>query len=443
MLTLNERFEYLAYILDLLQDTASTNEKREIIDVILPEVKADFDTCISILSGEIKFGYKYEFHDLYLSFNSYFDNNEHTITDVFNYLLEPITQKDLSMDNIKLHVQKTLTWCNFLEPIINRTMKIGIGKSVLPSSDISAMLAKKFELDRLPSLDTNGYYLTEKLDGNRCIARFNGTKWVFTSRNGKLMHVDFNMGGMPKHYVYDGEVLSIAQSKRSNEIYKHIVTNAYISDSTPNAFSSTSGLINRHTTNKKLVYNIFDLMLPSFKYHERRYMLNAICPESSDIRILPIIGFVDKLSNLGDACYDLLNTITNKGAEGVMINLGSAYYEHKRTNSLLKFKKVNTMDMLVYDIIEGGGKYENMVGALIAETFREDGTTVICKIGSGLSDDQRLDWMLHPEKIVNKIVEVSYFELCQSKESSDSNTYSLRFPRLKGLRKEKTETSEF
>ena len=47
-----------------------------------------------------------------------------------------------------------------------------------------------------------------------------------------------------------------------------------------------------------------------------------------------------------------------------MLNTARGLYQHKRTNDLLKFKKVQTVDLYVVGIVEGTGKYEGMVGSL-------------------------------------------------------------------------------
>ena len=48
------------------------------------------------------------------------------------------------------------------------------------------------------------------------------------------------------------------------------------------------------------------------------------------------------------------------------------------------------------------------------------------KVGSGLTDAQRIEWKNNPEKIIDKIVKIKYFE-----ETVDQNgEISLRFPIL-------------
>ena len=125
-----------------------------------------------------------------------------------------------------------------------------------------------------------------------------------------------------------------------------------------------------------------------------------------------------------------------------MINCCNAVYSHARTSDLLKLKKSQRVDLKVVDFEYGNGKYIGEIGALICEGYFENGEHIVCKVGSGLSDEQRHVWSLHPDKIIGKIVEVEYFGKSQNAYSYDT-TYSLRFPRLKKVREDKTEVSNY
>ena len=358
-------------------------------------------------------------------------------------MLTPAREKDLSMENIAAYVSLTTKWHDFFEPIVNRTLRLGIGESLIEKSIIAPMLAKKFEGDVKFAKD--GYFVTEKLDGNRCIASWDGVKWNFTSRNGKEMHVNFDMSGMDKRYVYDGEVLSPLQTNNSRKLEAMIFGRGdcdFKSDETN--FNYTSGMINRHTTDKKLVYNVFDIVDTNSSYVDRRLELEKfnVIDTGPDVRIVPVLAHYKTADDLKTDVWRLLNKVTDTGAEGLMINLANSNYLNKRTDQLLKLKKVYTMDMKVTDWSYGTGKYENMLGNLYCEAVFE-GKLVSCCVGTGISDEQRWKWALSPEEIVGKIVEVSYFSLSQEAINKGTNKYSLRFPRLKRVRTDKNETSQY
>ena len=413
------------------------NEKRDIVNNIPNELREDFDFIIGCLNGIYKFGYTYEpvkpCGDV--------RNENNTVKDVLEFLLEPVKMHNLTQSNIARYTSQVYPWRHFFEPIINRTLKLGIGKSVLPKDGLSAMLAKKYE--GKVKYSKGGYFVTEKLDGNRCIARYDGTKWVFTSRNGKPMHVNFDMSGLPKEYIYDGEILAPQQVTMSNAIYDMIVNGEGEARKFEGVFNKTSGLINQHTLNKQLIYNILDIMTDDVNYVDRRLELDNIgkFELSNDVRILPCLARFDNDVDLRANLGYLLNKVVDVGGEGLMINTGSGKYLHKRTDELLKFKMVKTMDMKVTDFYYGTGKYEGMVGGITCEAETPDGKRIFCNVGSGLSDEDRLNWVLNPNRIRGKIVEVAYFDISQSSEDKGTNRYSLRFPRLKKVRYDKYETS--
>lgn len=432
-MTLSERIEKMQTIFDALQMVSSRNAKQDIINLIEPELKDDFNFCLEVLAGKHKLGYTYRYVPYWAT-----DTNFYTIRDVYEYLQTPLKIHDLSEPCIMIYLSSTSIWADFLEPLCNRKFRLGIGRSILPKEETAPMLAKKYE-GILP-VDYDGWYITEKLDGNRCIAYFDGEEWQFVSRNGKRMNVEFDMSGLPEELVYDGEVISPKQFEMSNYIHYSILTGNKV-NKIDTDFNSTSGLINRHTTDKSLVYMIFDVQ-DSAPYKVRRQLLDHLTPTANNVAILPTLAIANNTLKIN--IDEILDKVVSIGGEGIMLNSASAPYRNKRTNELLKYKQVQTMDMLVVDTYEGTGKYEGMCGGLtciIVPTTDVD-KIVTCDVGSGLSDAQRLEWR-DKSKIVGKIVEIAYFSLSQNANDKGTDRYSLRFPRLKKVREDKITTSEF
>ena len=437
---LSERCAYFTYFFEKLTCTNSPILKRKMIEDIPTELRDDFTYIVEVLTGKHKFGYTYY---VLPALAGDVRNENNTIRDILEFLQEPRKQGDLSDANILRYCNATYPWQYFFEPIVNRKLKLGIGNSILPKDGLAPMLAKKYE--GKVKYDPRGYILTEKLDGNRCIASYEDDHWVFRSRNGKLMHVDFDMGDLPKEFVYDGEVMSRSQTVASIKVNANLQIEGTDCTVYGNEFSLTSGMINRHTGEKDLIYNIFDIMLDEIPYIDRRMELNKIadsCELSNDIRILPVIT-TSGIDTLESVASNFLHRICNMGGEGLMINLASATYSHKRTDQLLKFKQVQSMDMRVIDVQEGNGKYTGLIGAIWCECETADGKIITVSVGSGLSDEQRLEWALHPNNILGKIVEIQYFSLSQDSKNKGSEFYSLRFPRLKTVRTDKNISSEF
>lgn len=438
-MNLRERCVYFAAVFEKLQSTSSSLYKRHIIEDIPESYREDFQYIIECLTGKHKFGYTY------VTDSSMFGdrrNDDNSIKDILEFLQEPRKQGNLTTINILRYCNQTAHLAWFFEPIVNRTLKLGIGNSILPKDGLAPMLAKKYE--GKIKYDPKGYVLTEKLDGNRCIASYESDRWIFRSRNGKIMHVNFDMGDLPKEFVYDGEVMSRQQTNASIRLTSNLNCGAAFKVYN-NEFSETSGLINRHSLDKDLVYNIFDIMLDDIPYIDRRLELNRMAESydlSSDVRIVPALA-TSNITTLDSVASDFLHRVCNMGGEGIMINLASASYNHKRTDQLLKFKQVQSMDMEVIDVQEGNGKYAGLIGAIWCSCKTDDGKIITVSVGSGLSDEQRMSWAVRPSDIIGKIVEIQYFSLSQDGKTKGTEYYSLRFPRLKSVREDKNSTSEY
>jgi DNA ligase-1 len=441
-MNLDERIQVFELLFDALQSTNSRLEKEhevKIFEKTFPELKEDWTYILETLNGQHPIGWTFipcfRAIETQREPTPYIDG-VHTVKKMIQ-LCESAHDKTFATTN---RIEHTIgIYGDFLAPIVNRTLRLGIGKSLLAKSDITPMLAKKYE----GGLLIGDFVVTEKLDGNRCVAAFNKTsgQWEFYSRSGKPMKVDFDMSGFDTDLIYDGEVMSEAQTDLSIKRYESILNDTDFAHETFDAqlmFNRTSGLINRHGTNKKgLIYNVFDI-ISADTYCDRRELLATAKP-GDDVRILPTlyIGKDKKIIN------SLLGRMTQMGGEGIMLNRIDRSYEHKRSDALLKYKQVQFMDMRVIGTYGGTGKYTGCVGGLNCELVTAEGATITCDVGSGLSDAQRMEWAIEPSRIVGKIVQIGYHELTQSEENIGTPVYSLRFPRLIKVRTDKTDTSEF
>lgn len=438
-MNLDERIQIFELLFDALQSTNSRLEKEAEVKTFLnvyPELKEDWIYILETLDGKHPIGWKFVPYfnpaDPYMPERA----NLHSVKDFIRYCeFTP----DKSVPSCMKAEKIIGPYGEFLKPIVNRTLRLGIGKSLLDKTDITPMLAKKYEGGFL----TGDFAITEKLDGNRCVAAYNkeAGRWEFYSRSGKPMKVDFDMIGLDPDLIYDGEVMSEAQTELSDRRYKSIIDDLDFEQDTKDAqllFNRTSGLINSHTPNKKgLIYNVFDIIDTS-PYYERRSHLDEH-HVSGDVRILPVLyaGNDIKLAKT------LLGRITQMGGEGIMLNRIDRKYDHKRSDALLKYKQVQFMDMKVVGIYGGNGKYEGLVGGLYCELVTDDGKFISCEVGSGLSDAQRFSWAENASRIIGKIVQIGYHELTQSEENIGTPNYSLRFPRLIKVREDKATTSEY
>lgn len=438
-MNLQERIQVFELLFDTLQSTNSRLEKEAEVKTFLnvyPELKEDWIYILETLDGKHPIGWT--FKDAFDPMDRYYPEraNIHCIKDMIMFCERTADKSILSCANAEKVIG---CYGYFLRPIVNRTLRLGIGKSLLDKTDITPMLAKKYEGGFL----TGDFAITEKLDGNRCVAAYNkeAGRWEFYSRSGKPMKVDFDMIGLDPDLIYDGEVMSEVQTELSDRRYRSIIDDLDFEQDTKDAqllFNRTSGLINSHTPNKKgLIYNVFDIIDTS-PYYERRSHLDEH-HVSGDVRILPVLYAGNDIK----IAKTLLGRITQMGGEGIMLNRIDRKYDHKRSDALLKYKQVQFMDMKVIGHMPGTGKYADCIGSIQCILFTEDGKRILCDVGSGLSDTQRIEWAKDPNKILGKIVQIGYHELTQSEENIGTSCYSLRFPRLIKVREDKTTTSEY
>ena len=414
MKQLEIRCKLLTNLFTDLQNESSRNGKELIISHFLekhPKMQKDMEYAFEVLAGKHKLGYTYVVQkETTIASEKYED---FTIRRFFEEVLKIYGS---TQDEIKVVGLCTPNNCReFICKLANREFKLGYSNKQNMVTNISPMLAKKYP----DAVNERYYYVQEKLDGNRCIARYNydTNLWEFWSRSGKQLKVNFDMSWALKSHIFDGEIMTYGHAGSRD-------------------FNSTSGAINgKYTDKSKLHYYIYDLIMPFATYKNRKEILDGYIKEvSDDCTILKVLDkvLVYKNPEYNYKLDEWLDTIVDKGGEGIMLRDPDGYYEcAKRSNGLLKYKKLQTMDLRIIGWNEGKGKYEGCIGSFQCET---DDHTVYTNV-AGISDEIRQS---DPNQFIGKIVEVAYFDTSKSK---NNKTLSLRFPRIKRFREDKDDTS--
>ena len=264
--------------------------------------------------------------------------------------------------------------------------------------------------------------VTEKLDGiRRILVKENGI-CRFYSRSGHedtgLAEIEAEARYLPDNYVYDGELLAmgnfkdcIAQRQATNSIAnsKGVKTGLTfnIFDMVPVA-EFYAGKSHMDAYSRKILLGA-TLMDESIKYIDEQYVQRIIAfgvhRSLQYIKPVPILGLV---KNLGEV-EPIVDVIWKRGGEGVMLNVASAPYEVKRSKKLLKIKHVEEFVLPVVNIIEGSGKYEDAMGAIVCIYTASDGSQSYVGIGSGFTDDQRRDIWDNPSKYIGLKAEIESF----------------------------------
>lgn len=222
------------------------------------------------------------------------------------------------------------------------------------------------------------------------------------------------------------------------ELRLHDMYTAGLTDN--EAFKRGTGIANstRDMSNKHMLqFVIFDVMprkdwIYEFcenKYCDRFAMLNSLKSSIEKyyllkLRVVPIM-YHGKDQDMIETCLIEAN---RNGWEGIMINRDERY-QFKRTNAILKYKSFNTIDLECIGMLEGTGKYEGVMGALICKY----GDNVV-KVGTGFDDRMRKFIWDNGSWIKGKIIEVKYKDI-----TSDAITglKSLQFPVFVQIRTDK------
>lgn len=127
------------------------------------------------------------------------------------------------------------------------------------------------------------------------------------------------------------------------------------------------------------------------------------------------------------------------GYEGAMFTNIDSKYERDRVRDLLKMKPVRktTVDCEIIEVLPGkaGTKYEHTMGSIVVRGKDENGVEFQANCGSGIPDSFRKEWQGRWSELLGHIAELNYDCITQDK---DTGLFSLRFPRMRGLRFDKT-----
>ena len=335
---------------------------------------------------------------------------------------------------VNAFIRDNSQYSELIYDIIDKNIKIRLDAKVInkifpgciPTFDVA--LANKYE-SREAKIDftEETWYASRKLDGVRCLAVPSGNDYQFLSRQGKefftLDKVGEDIYKLPdwEGYVFDGEVCLVDED--GNEDFQSIIKEIRKKD---------------HTilTPK---FKIFDIIEKAhfdaaetpkgFDFGCRRELLDRL---NDDIKYngLEALDVIDQIViESKEHLTEMTAEAVEQGWEGLIIRK-DAPYKGKRSNDLLKVKKMHDAEYTVNDtemgpfrvIIEGKEVEEEMLSAVMIE---HKGNVV--RVGSGFSIADRRKYYQDPSLIVGKLMTVQYFEETVDKTGKNS----LRFPVVK------------
>lgn len=291
---------------------------------------------------------------------------------------------------------------------------------LIPEWDVQ----QAYPIEKYPLFPGEWFALSQKLNGVRA-TYYRGNLYARSGEEHKgLYHLnDTIRETVGTDIVFDGELTLIDKGELSDN----------------EAFRKATGIINADdgSPEKALIgFTVFDA-LPADEfdkgesvdsYIERRRKLDEVYGprlESKCVKILPLeyAGCDKSMIPL------LLDKMVREDKEGLMLNL-DVPYKCKRHNGILKVKQFYTMDLPIIGCEEGSGRLKGKLGALVLDF---NGNEV--RVGSGFTDEERVDLWKRRNRLLGTLCEVKYKEISQDKSTGAE---SLQFPVYITLRGDKS-----
>ncbi len=217
------------------------------------------------------------------------------------------------------------------------------------------MLAKNYQ----PQSNLQSYWISEKYDGVRAI--WTG-KQLITRHGHKVNAPKWFTDPLPD-IALDGE-LWVARGK----------------------FDQVSSIVRKKSPNntdwKKVKLMVFDLPHSLTPFNARLTELNVLVNEAKLEHLQAVPHFK---VNSHDELQQKLDYIIANNGEGLMLHKADSLYQARRSNDLQKLKPFDDAEATVISHIQGKGKYQGMLGALLVENSEG----IRFKIGSGFDEKER------------------------------------------------------
>ena len=407
--------------IDELINTQGTLAKSELLKNIIKQDNLD-NELIKFLLNDFKVTYlsKSKINKDVVDKVDY--ENIFSFSDYLDFLNNWVDGTDYSIKTVNYYAVTSTGDSQFIKDIATKSIRLGIKAKTYNkvAKELGTELIPEFNIQLGTSIDKlkdnyvfKDMYVTEKLDGVRCIAVIKNRDVTLFARSGRVIEgltdIESVLRANFNNVTLDGELLYNDPMNLAED-----------------TFRKTMEIIGSKGNKKDIIYNVFDVINDK-KYKYRRSMLETLIPETDFTHKIPLLYHGDDI----DKVFKIRDEMIEDGSEGVMINIGNAFYQKKRTKDLIKLKQVNDSDGLVKAIYEGEGKYKNKLGA-IDITYKDS----IVRIGSGFTDEERVKYWNNPELLVGK---VGTYKFTTVSHNEKNDTINLRFGRWVGIRYDKDE----
>jgi len=375
--------------------------------------------------------YAYDYNKKYNVTNIFFCNHEYDLHEniLFEYL-DFLSSKngasDKEKNNLSICASADHETVEVVNRIINKDLKCGASintfKKFIKNLPVFEIMTCQRDIKKFLKLTNNKpYYWSNKKDGVRVI------NIVYED----FVKAHFSRSGLeyPNFNTFDNELIKLSRNihEKLKIDYPIYIDGEAISGE--RKFNKVMTQIRRlkDVDVSKFKLHIFDT--PSdFKFGQRYETLKEIIDNNTFDRLDLVEHHLCDFSE--QQIIDLSKQVIKAGVpgidEGVVIKTADGPYEFKEKSKYwCKVKPIETLDLEVTGFYFGkpGSKYEDIVGGLIV-----DYNGVEVHVGSGLSDEQRVEFLDE----LPKLIEIEYKEV-----TPDG---SLREPIMKRIRDDKTST---
>ena len=326
------------------------------------------------------------------------------------YILDKLETREWVGNKAIAEVEGFLANCDELQAkwysrVIRKDLQAGFTDTIANKAgyglpEFNVMLAKDGKKSKnLTNTIHKGGWFSPKLDGYRCLAVKDYDDVTLYSRNGKVYTnfplIEESIRSLPQdQLVLDGEIMS-------------------------NSFNAMQTMAFSDSVNDKTqdaTYHIFD-MIPYEEWASGKFTLSATDRLAQKAALNSLFTLL-KITNITTVPHVLVTTmqeikeleqkfISNGYEGGMFLPKDCPYYRGRKSNKLMKFKTMQSMDCKIKSCYEGTNKYVNMLGGI--QVVQENG--IICSCGSGFNDEQRSSFWDNQDALIGRIAEIKYQEL--------------------------------
>lgn len=409
--------QYLIDTISNLKNKSSRKEKELILKHAINSYPPFYEILLLTYDPSLIFGVNKTTLDKIKPSNESPLYSEEDVFDYFRQLTTDITSNSLKGNTLLYRLQEFAKtsgqyfWEHLYKKVLLKNLDCGVGlstiKKFLEIKTFDVALADSYSPSKM---DFNKRWCIEpKLDGVRCISVIKDGVCSLFTRNGKQL---FNFPHIEQHLlmlfsstpqvVLDGELIS-------ND-FQTLMTTLYAKNN-PNTSNVSLHLFDA------IPYPDFFSGVSNIPYFSRRRILDPLI-SSHPVYITNYFSIYTP--NDVDSYYE---RFVNDGYEGAIVKNLDSPYRCKRTNDWLKIKPVKDFTLKLIDIVEGTGKYQFSLGALVGQSI--DYPNIIVHVGTGFSDSLREQIWANKSKLLGSN---TLFDISSDGLTNDNSSF--RFPRF-------------